>query len=145
MMMKVLVPAFFSRKDTKTPMYAAIAALILNVLLNYIFAFKLGYGHTGLALASSVAAILSVSILFVILVKEKYIQYTNPFNRFNFALIVASFALVQFLMFGPFNIDFSSLSFVERLVNLSLEIFISILIYLGISRIIVGKNLKELF
>jgi hypothetical protein len=31
------------------------------------------------------------------------------------------------------------------LVNLSLEIFISILIYLGISRIIVGKNLKELF
>tara|TARA_B100000902_G_scaffold53828_1_gene60563 strand:+ start:6162 stop:7715 length:1554 start_codon:yes stop_codon:yes gene_type:complete len=145
MMMKVLVPAFFSRKDTKTPMYAAIAALILNVLLNYIFAFKLGYGHTGLALASSVAAILSASILFVILVKEKYIQYTNPFNRFNFALIVASFTLVQFLMFGPFNIDFSSLSFVERLVNLSLEIFISILIYLGISRIIVGKNLKELF
>ena len=72
MMMKVLVPAFFSRKDTKTPMYAAIAALALNIALNYYLAFILGYGHTGLAFASSVSALLSCGILYTILIKDNY-------------------------------------------------------------------------
>ena len=83
MLMKVLVPAFFSRQDTKTPMYAAIAALISNIILNYVFVFIVGYDHAGLALASSISATLSCGILFLILVNDKYIQLQNPFNRFN--------------------------------------------------------------
>ena len=67
MLMKVLVPAFFSRQDTKTPMYAAIAALISNIILNYVFVFIVGYDHAGLALASSISATLSCGILFMIL------------------------------------------------------------------------------
>jgi len=145
MLMKVLVPAFFSRKDTKTPMYAAITALTLNIALNYYFAIILGYGHTGLALASSIAALLSSGILFTILVKDKYIQLSNPFNKFNLALMVGSFSIIIFLLYGPFNIEFDSLSFFERLLNLTLEVGISIILYLVITRAIVGSKLRELF
>jgi putative peptidoglycan lipid II flippase len=50
MLMKVLTPAFFARKDTKTPMYVAIVSLILNASLNYYLAFILDFGHIGIAL-----------------------------------------------------------------------------------------------
>ena len=145
MMMKVLVPAFFSRKDTKTPMYAALAALALNIILNYYFAFTLGYGHIGLAFASSISALLSTGILYTILVKGNYIQLTSPLNRFNLAVILGSISVILFLIYGPFNINFNSLSFIDRLITLSLEVAISILLYLLITRAIFGKKLKELF
>ena len=145
MLMKVLVPAFFSRQDTKTPMYAAIAALISNIILNYVFVFIVVYDHAGLALASSISATLSCGILFLILVNDKYIQLQNPFNRFNLSVLTASIIVGIFLICGPFNIDFNSLSFTERLLTLFLEVGFSILIYLGITRAIVGKSLRSLF
>jgi putative peptidoglycan lipid II flippase len=145
MMMKVLVPAFFSRKDTKTPMYAAIAALLVNVILNYIFAIKLGYGHTGLALASSIAAILSSGILFIILVKDNYIQLSNPLNKFNAAILIASLAVILFLLNSPFNINFDSINFAQRLMYLSLEVGISALLYFGLAKVVLGNRLRELF
>ena len=55
MLMKVLTPAFFARKDTKTPMYVALLALFSNVILNYVLAFVFGYGHVGIAIGSSIA------------------------------------------------------------------------------------------
>ena len=145
MLMKVLVPAFFSRQDTKTPMYAAIAALISNIILNYVFVFIVGYDHAGLALASSISATLSCGILFLILVNDKYIQLQNPFNRFNLSVLTASIIVGIFLIYGPFNIDFNSLSFTERLLTLLLEVGFSILLYLGITRVVIGKSLRSLF
>ena len=145
MLMKVLVPAFFSRQDTKTPMYAAIAALISNIILNYVFVFIVGYDHAGLALASSISATLSCGILFLILVNDKYIQLQNPFNRFNLSVLTASIIVGIFLIYGPFNIDFNSLSFTERLLTLLLEVGFSTLLYLGITRVVIGKSLRSLF
>ena len=145
MLMKVLVPAFFSRQDTKTPMYAAIAALISNIILNYVFVFIVGYDHAGLALASSISATLSCGILFLILVNDKYIQLQNPFNRFNLSVLTASIIVGIFLIYGPFNIDFNSLSFTERLLTLLLEVGFSSLLYLGITRVVIGKSLRSLF
>ena len=145
MLMKVLVPAFFSRQDTKTPMYAAIAALISNIILNYVFVFIVGYDHAGLSLASSISASLSCGILFLILVNGKYIQLQNPFNRFNLSILTASIIVGIFLIYGPFNIDFNSLSFTERLLTLLLEVGFSILLYLGITRVVIGKSLRSLF
>ena len=87
MLMKVLVPAFFSRQDTKTPMYAAIAALISNIILHYVFVFIVGYDHAGLALASSISATLSCGILFLILsfilIEKNVISYVNTLVIFD--------------------------------------------------------------
>ena len=65
MLMKVLTPAFFARKDTKTPMYVAGMSLFINAFLNFYLAFILDMGHIGIALGSSIAAIISVCVLAV--------------------------------------------------------------------------------
>ncbi|MBF0216911.1 MAG: murein biosynthesis integral membrane protein MurJ [Candidatus Omnitrophica bacterium] len=65
---KILVSAFFSLGDTKTPVKTASMALFINFVLILIFMWKLKIG--GLALATSVAAIWNFGILYVMLVKK---------------------------------------------------------------------------
>jgi putative peptidoglycan lipid II flippase len=61
----VIIKAYYALQDTKTPVRIGIGAIILNILLNFILIRFLGHG--GLALATSIAAILQMIILFVIL------------------------------------------------------------------------------
>jgi putative peptidoglycan lipid II flippase len=65
---KLIVPAFYSTQDTRTPVRVAVMAMLANILLNVIFLFyffpKLKNG--GPALASALAAYFNVFALFVI-------------------------------------------------------------------------------
>jgi putative peptidoglycan lipid II flippase len=65
---KLIVPAFYSTQDTRTPVRVAVLAMLANILLNVIFLFyffaKLKNG--GPALASAVAGYFNVFTLFVI-------------------------------------------------------------------------------
>jgi putative peptidoglycan lipid II flippase len=65
---KLIVPAFYSTQDTRTPVRVAVLAMLANVLLNVIFLFyffaKLKNG--GPALASALAGYFNVFALFVI-------------------------------------------------------------------------------
>jgi putative peptidoglycan lipid II flippase len=65
---KLIVPAFYSTQDTRTPVRVAVLAMLANVLLNVIFLFyffaKLKNG--GPALASALAGYFNVFALFVV-------------------------------------------------------------------------------
>ena len=143
MLMKVLTPAFFSRKDTKTPMYVALLSLFLNAFLNYLFAFKLGYGHVGIALGSSIAAIISVLILEIVLIKDGFIKIISPLSRFNLSIVISSAFVFIFLFFSSGFYDFYNLSQLERIFALLSKVFVSMVIYFAICRLIRGNSLKE--
>jgi putative peptidoglycan lipid II flippase len=65
---KLIVPAFYSTQDTRTPVRVAVLAMLANVLLNIIFLFyffaKLKNG--GPALASALAGYFNVFALFIV-------------------------------------------------------------------------------
>jgi putative peptidoglycan lipid II flippase len=65
---KLIVPAFYSTQDTRTPVRVAVYALGLNVLLNTIFmkSFFQTFYNGGPALATSLAAYFNFLMLFVI-------------------------------------------------------------------------------
>lgn len=65
---KVIVSAFYSLQDTKTPMKVGIFSMLLNIVLNLILMGPLQHG--GLALATSIAAIVNVFILLYFLKKK---------------------------------------------------------------------------
>ena len=144
MLMKVLTPAFFARKDTKTPMYVAFISLVLNAFFNYLLAFVFGFGHVGLAIGSSIAALISVLILETILYKQGFIKITNILNRFNFMILISSSFLIVFLNFYTTKTNFIEFNQIERLFYLFIEILASIFIYFFIARIINGKPLRTL-
>lgn len=65
---KVIVPAFYSLKDTATPVKIAIYAMIVNVFLNLMLMGPLLHG--GLALATSISSLLNVVLLIFMLRKK---------------------------------------------------------------------------
>ncbi|BAE53213.1 murein biosynthesis integral membrane protein MurJ [Paramagnetospirillum magneticum] len=69
-LVKVLVPGFFAREDTGTPVRVAGVAMVLNVVLNLSLAKPLG--HVGMALATAIAAWANVLILAVLLARRGF-------------------------------------------------------------------------
>ena len=145
MLMKVLTPAFFARKDTKTPMYVALISLIINAVLNYYLAFILNYGHVGIAVGSSIAAIVSVCILEIVLYRDGFIKIKNIFNKFNLNIVISSLFVIVFLYLCTSKINFIEISQSERIVFLLIEVIVSIIIYFAISRLILKKPIRFLF
>lgn len=71
-LVKVLTPNFFARKDTKTPVYTAGASLVVTVALN--FALIPSLGVVGLALAGAVGAWVNIALLGTILARRGYFR-----------------------------------------------------------------------
>lgn len=66
--LKVVTQAFFSLKDTKTPLWVSVFSVITNLGVGIMLMGPLRHG--GLALATAISASLNVAILFVILTKR---------------------------------------------------------------------------
>jgi len=64
---KVLSPAFYAINRKWTPMLVSFASIALNLSLNYYFMFRLGLGHRGLALSTTICAILNFAALYLLM------------------------------------------------------------------------------
>jgi len=100
---KVLAPGFYARQDTKTPVKIAIIAMVSNMALNFIFvgtllalAFK--GPHTGLALASSVAAYINAGLLYRGLRKQGVYQPEPGWGRVSLAVATGCVSMVAVLL-----------------------------------------------
>jgi len=142
MAMKVLVPAFFSRQNTKTPMLIAFLSLLINVCLNYLLAFYFGLGHLGLAIASSISAIVSVIILSLILKRDGLISFAGILSAFSLKVLLASVALISFLSIFNQYFDFELFTQAQRLLHLVAAVIGSLIIYFGAS-FILGVRLAD--
>ncbi|MEO0589769.1 MAG: murein biosynthesis integral membrane protein MurJ [Pseudomonadota bacterium] len=73
-LVKVLTPNFFARKDTRTPVITAAIALVVTVALNFTFIFALGLGVVGLALAGAIGAWVNITLLSAILARRGFFR-----------------------------------------------------------------------
>ncbi len=73
-LVKVLTPNFFARKDTRTPVITAAGALAVTVALNITFIFGFGLGVVGLALAGAVGAWVNIVLLGGILARRGFFR-----------------------------------------------------------------------
>lgn len=70
---KILSPAFYALDDAKTPMIIALCSIVVNTLASYGFKMILtpfGYGHVGVALATSSVALVNFFALALIMRKR---------------------------------------------------------------------------
>jgi putative peptidoglycan lipid II flippase len=68
MLSKVLLPAFYARQDTRTPMRVAVTTVIANVLLTVaivtpLWLHKVPFAHAGIAAATALAGVLNALLL----------------------------------------------------------------------------------
>ena len=105
MLIKVLAPAFYSRKDPRTPVRIAIIALVTNMILNLAFVVpmvRLGIEgpHAGLALATSVAAWVNAGLLYRTLRRRDIYQPLQGWPRLLLQATVAGGLLAAVLIWA---------------------------------------------
>jgi putative peptidoglycan lipid II flippase len=96
----ILSRAFYALQDTKTPMINATIAVVINIILNIVLSKYLGIG--GLALATSIAAIVGTLLLFITL-RRKIGGFGLKEITKSFIKICIASILMGFIALGSFN------------------------------------------
>lgn len=110
----VLTRIFHADKDTKTPVKCAFISFIVNIILNLIMMKP--FGHAGIALASSIAAIVNSFILYRLVPDYKFSFKQN--KPFLVKVLLSNLIMLLFLIISKYyNI------------NVLITIFICILVY----------------
>lgn len=87
MLIKVLASGYYARQNIKTPVRIAAIALGVNVGLNFALIHPLA--HAGLALATSIAAMLNAACLWILLVKKGFYQPQEGWMLFVGRIVIA--------------------------------------------------------
>ncbi|MDC3386243.1 murein biosynthesis integral membrane protein MurJ [Gammaproteobacteria bacterium] len=133
---KILITNFYSRKNTKYPVRAAVIAVICNFLLNIIFVIYLiksefDGAHAGLALATSISAYINFFLLFKTALKTKIIEIDLSIKKIFIKSMIASIIMATFILYFDLNLNtWINLNLVGRLSNLFFIITSSIILYL---------------
>ena len=102
MLVKVLAPGYYARKDTATPVKIGIAAMVVNMVLNIALVLPLmyywGIGHVGLALATSLAAFLNAGLLLRGLVRDGVYRFHGGWARYSARLSLATVGMAVTLL-----------------------------------------------
>ncbi len=88
MMIKVLAPGYYSRQDTKTPVRYGIIAIGGNMVFNVIFAIP--FGFVGLAVATSLSALVNAGLLYRGLYKLGVYHFSKRTLRYFVKVLTAS-------------------------------------------------------
>ncbi|MDM8568462.1 murein biosynthesis integral membrane protein MurJ [Thiotrichales bacterium HSG1] len=141
-LIKVLASGFYSRQDTRTPVKIAVIAMVTNIVLNLTLIWYLA--HAGLALATSVAALVNASLLYISLRKNDLFQPRMGWNLLLLRIFIANTVMINLLWWGGGSIlTWFTMSGLERVVHLFGLITIGMLIYVA-SLFILGLRLKHI-
>jgi putative peptidoglycan lipid II flippase len=103
-LVKILIPGFFARKDTRTPVWTALAALTVNVALILVLIGP--YGIIGLVAAGAAAAWFNTFLLYAILSRRGHYKLQAAVARRIALQLLATGAMVGVLLLVRANIGF---------------------------------------
>ncbi len=127
---KVLVSAFYSRQDLKTPVKIAVIALMINIIFNFILIHPLAY--LGIALATVISSIFNVSALAFILLKRKIWVLNQHWIKILCSVILGVLVMSGALYFIAGLFPWLSMGLLSRALSLLILLISGAVIYLGI-------------
>jgi putative peptidoglycan lipid II flippase len=137
-LVKVLVPGYFARQDTKTPVRIGIIALVTNMLLNIAIVIPwyrsgLPGPHAGLAVATSLSAFLNAGLLYRGLRREGVLVHAAGWGRFLLRTVLACVVMGMLLKyFVPPETAWLEAGFWTTCYWLAAAVFGGASIYLGV-------------
>ncbi len=95
MMIKVLAPGYYARKDTRTPVRIGVIAMVANMVFN--LALIVPLAHAGLALATTLSAFLNAGLLWRGLRREGLVETDGKWQRWMAWLVISNGCLGAWL------------------------------------------------
>ncbi|HNP37145.1 MAG TPA: murein biosynthesis integral membrane protein MurJ [Woeseiaceae bacterium] len=146
---KIMAPAFFAREDTRTPVRIGILALIVNAVLSVLLAWYLtqqGFPgpHVGLALATSIAAILNAGLLYAGLRRSQVLRHGKGWAVLCARIVIANLAMFAILLYlkQPLQ-SWLDAGFAGRALQLGAHIGAAVTVYF-VSLLLVGMRPSDL-
>ena len=155
---KVLSPAFYALDDAKTPMIIALGSILVNAVASYMFRNWLsgvgvspdspsGYGHVGVALATSTVALVNFFALAVFM--RHRIKRLNGREVFSSFVRIAAASLVMsavaYFSFRLLTNYFAVKTLVVKLIEAFVPIGLGGLSFLIAAKLLRIKELEKLF
>ena len=144
--LKVLVNAFYALDHRRTPMLVSFMAVVLNLLLNWLFTWHLGWGHRGLAFSTGCVATCNFLVL--------YLLMRHHLERLHTALLVRTLAKVALASAALGAVcwasnhwllaDWATMRFAPKLALLMLTIGAAGAAFLGCAMLLRIEGLHEL-
>jgi len=148
-LVKVLVPGYFSRQDTVTPVKVGIIAIVVNIALNLLVLTLFLTGnwtiapHAGLAAATSLGAFVNAALLYKGLRKRKVYQPEQGWWVYLLKIVLACILMGVVIVYLAGNLDaWTSVGAMNRIGRLAMVISAGILCYF-VSLFVMGIRPKH--
>ena len=164
-LVKVVLPAFYARQDTRTPVRAGTASLVANMVLNGLFlgvlyflwvtpelrrggvldALSQTQGlHLALGLASALASYLNLALLWRWLRQSGVYQHQPGWRRYVVRLVLACVAMAAALVLGlHWTPDFTTMDVLSRIAYLATLVVGGVGIYV-VTLLTLGFRLRDM-
>lgn len=142
MLVKVGAPAWFARHDTKTPLRFALVAVAVNIILNLLLIRYLA--HVGLALATSIAALVHAWLLFRGLGSQGLIHDIKGLLWFGLRLVLATASMLLVLWWlRPESGYWFEAGIVERAMQLVMLVLVAATTYFATAGVL-GLRMRDI-
>ncbi|MEO8401862.1 MAG: murein biosynthesis integral membrane protein MurJ [Gammaproteobacteria bacterium] len=129
MLIKILAAGFYAKQDIRTPVRIGVLAMVSNMVFNLILIWPLK--HAGIALATSLSAVLNAGFLFYFLRKKEIYLPREGWGFFSYRLFFANGILATFLWFASGDMqDWLTHETLWRATHLATLLVFSVVIYL---------------
>ena len=141
-LVRVLAPAFYALKDTRTPVFTAFVAFVLNLGFSLWLMGPLQHG--GLALASSLSALGNMGLLFWLLRRKAGLLGGRRIVRTAVSAAVASLPMGLLTWWLIALVDWSQTGHkLFKAIALSVIVAAALLVYAGASRLLRSEEAVE--
>ncbi len=128
---KVIAPCFYALDKKNMPMLVSFFSILTNYVFNQFFTFSLHLGHRGLALSTSLVAILNFAILYVLMARHIEGLETKALLR-SFAKLAAASAPLALVCMAAQHWVFPNLgamAFLPKLIGVGLTIAVGAAVF----------------
>lgn len=131
-LVKVLTPGFFARRDTKTPVYTAAVSLVINIALNIALIPNLGVA--GLALAGAVAAWANCAMLYIVLHRRGHFHFEADLLARVGRIFLSAAAMGAAIYFvAPFGVAYYGAGALARVGSILALVGVGAVVYFGLA------------
>lgn len=145
--LKVLTPAFYAIGKRHTPMLVSFLAIGTNLFLNWLFTFRLGWGHRGLAFSTSIVATINFLLLYALMWKQTRRLETRRMLS-GLTRIVLAGALLALICWAANHwwlSQWEQMRFVPKLLALFVTIAVGVSIFFGAAFLFGVREVHEVF